>query len=480
MMLNKQILEAIHRGIQLALDDFEDIENNSSISQHNDIIATKDIIQQKIDKKKFDTIANNIYQNNLSKNDLDTLISLSNKWGFKHSFCTKNPQNVEYYWIVSKELSNFINRIVRIDKYADLNWIDLSKIRYLHNIFENSEFNGDISKWDVSHIVEMQYMFKNSEFNGDISKWDVSECSSFYEMFKDSKFNRDISKWEINRGADIRGMFENCPINQMYKPYSQFNKGLWWANKESEKYSIQPNPSSYETVDLKLPSGTLWCKYNMGVNPNNLNNSEDWYGDYYAWGEIYPKEGFDYENYKFSLMENMSTPYNTYFSKYSFDKYNYYEKYIKKYSNFNLPKPDYMKNLSLEDDAAYQNMDHQFKMPSAQQFIELLRHTKHYWKNNYNGVQGLNGRVFKGKNGKELFLPAAGYIYTNGGYNRDKSEIGEYLSTQLYGDNKNGYDDCQVNCLNITKGKDTCSANTGSYRYSGYPIRPVKIKNKKS
>jgi hypothetical protein len=42
----------------------------------------------------------------------------------------------------------------------------------------------------------------------------------------------------------------------------------------------------YEVVDLGLPSGTLWCKYNLGVNPNCLTNPVNWFGDYYAWGEI--------------------------------------------------------------------------------------------------------------------------------------------------------------------------------------------------
>ena len=43
-------------------------------------------------------------------------------------------------------------------------------------------------------------------------------------------------------------------------------------------------------IDLGLPSGTLWCKYNVGVtNPNRLNTAKDWYGNYYAWGEVYPK-----------------------------------------------------------------------------------------------------------------------------------------------------------------------------------------------
>ena len=43
-----KILEAVNRGIQLALDDYQDIEPNNSISQSNDVIDTEDVIQDKI------------------------------------------------------------------------------------------------------------------------------------------------------------------------------------------------------------------------------------------------------------------------------------------------------------------------------------------------------------------------------------------------------------------------------------------------
>ena len=39
-----KILEAINRGIYLALDDYEDNEPNSSLSQHNDVIDSEDVI----------------------------------------------------------------------------------------------------------------------------------------------------------------------------------------------------------------------------------------------------------------------------------------------------------------------------------------------------------------------------------------------------------------------------------------------------
>jgi hypothetical protein len=47
-----------------------------------------------------------------------------------------------------------------------------------------------------------------------------------------------------------------------------------------------------DVIDLGLPSGTKWFKYNFGVDYKKLDKMpkdsipEDWFGDYYAWGEI--------------------------------------------------------------------------------------------------------------------------------------------------------------------------------------------------
>jgi len=68
-------------------------------------------------------------------------------------------------------------------------------------------------------------------------------------------------------------------------------------------------------IDLGLPSGTLWCKYNLGCDWDKLNidpehtKSKDWYGNYYAWGEIEPKDNYNWETYKF-LNNSKLTKYN--------------------------------------------------------------------------------------------------------------------------------------------------------------------------
>ena len=49
MKYNKKILEAINRGIRLALDDYEDIKNNEPISSKHDIIRNENEIKSKID-----------------------------------------------------------------------------------------------------------------------------------------------------------------------------------------------------------------------------------------------------------------------------------------------------------------------------------------------------------------------------------------------------------------------------------------------
>lgn len=49
----------------------------------------------------------------------------------------------------------------------------------------------------------------------------------------------------------------------------------------------------HDYVDLGLPSGTLWATYNVGAT------SPYEKGDYFAWGEVEPREDFSWESYKF-------------------------------------------------------------------------------------------------------------------------------------------------------------------------------------
>ena len=210
------------------------------------------------------------------------------------------------------------------------------------------------------------------------------------------------------------------------------------------KQKIELNKQKIElskiVVDLDLPSGTLWCKYNLGVDPNKLSKPEDWYGDYYALGETIPNKpnGYNWETYQF-YKENLT-------------KYN---------------KEDHLTELQLIDDPAYQNMhlyNFKFRMPSKADFEELIEETNNEWMENFNN-SGVNGYKFisKSNSSKYVFLPAAGFC---GDLNlSDDGEGGYYWSSSLYTD--------------ITGGAwNLYFDNTGvdlSYerRYYGFSVRPV-------
>jgi len=65
-------------------------------------------------------------------------------------------------------------------------------------------------------------------------------------------------------------------------------------NKEISNEFI---PYEYRFVDLGL--SVKWAEYNLGAFPGNKPN--DWYGDYYAWGELKPKQNYDWYTYQFKV-----------------------------------------------------------------------------------------------------------------------------------------------------------------------------------
>ena len=97
--------------------------------------------------------------------------------------------------------------------------------------------------------------------------------------------------------------------------------------------------NGHEYVDLGLPSGTLWAKYNLGAT-----NEYD-AGSYYAWGETETKDEYTQNNYKWYIPND--------------PQYRYYY-----YTNDAT-------TLYLEDDAARVNMKGKWQIPSVEQVQEL-------------------------------------------------------------------------------------------------------------
>ena len=123
----------------------------------------------------------------------------------------KNNRN--YSPKTKKELKEIINqRIKEEGNEVDLNDIDVSKITDMSRLFEDLDFNGDISKWNVSNVTNMDSMFYDCKnFNQDISMWNVSKVTNMNSMFLNCKsFNQDISKWNVSNVETMSYMFAGC------------------------------------------------------------------------------------------------------------------------------------------------------------------------------------------------------------------------------------------------------------------------------
>ena len=153
------------------------------------------------------------------------------------------------------------------------------------------------------------------------------------------------------------------------------------------KKGEKPNPTvTPEYVDLGLPSGVKWATFNVGAT------KPEEYGDYFAWGETEPKELYDWSTYKWC-----NGSYNT-LTKYNTD------------SEYGVV--DNKKILESSDDAAYVNWGGNWRMPSVDEWNELLSHCSLKWEER-NGVSGVT--FVSVQNGNSLFFPATGvYHYDNG------------------------------------------------------------------
>ena len=106
----------------------------------------------------------------------------------------------------------------------------------------------------------------------------------------------------------------------------------------------KPKPIPSNCIDLGLPSGLLWAKSNMGTtNPTEI-------GDYYAWGETSTKKEYHGDNYKHYKGSDLD---------------------IKKYN-----EKDWKTVLELEDDAARAILGVGYRIPTQEDWEELLDNCK--------------------------------------------------------------------------------------------------------
>ena len=182
---------------------------------------------------------------------------------------------------------------------------------------------------------------------------------------------------------------------------------------------IKSSIAGHKFVDLGLPSGLKWAAYNVGAE------SPEEYGDYFAWGEIQPKDAYTEENC----------------------------------SSLYLYAEDISGHMYL--DAARAKWGSPWRMPTEQEISELVLNT--------NGMStelnGVRGTMVTGRNGNSIFFPYAGKMIDTTLY--DEGDFGYYYSSSL---TKPITSDSGPYYYFVD---DTQGTTSSVNRYPGFTIRPV-------
>lgn len=234
------------------------------------------------------------------------------------------------------------------------------------------------------------------------------------------------------------------PFNGAIDEVRMYNRALTASEiQQLAKYSssggsdVSGNEhNGHEYVDLGLPSGTLWATCNVGAS------SPEEYGDYFAWGETETKSTYNWSSYKWCSGTTCNSSNKTLTKYCAEDGYG---------------TVDNVTVLKKEDDVANVVWGGNWRIPTDTEFQELIDNCT--WTIvTVTGASKLLGYTVTGKNGKSIYLPAAGNEEYAG-------EYGYYWSASL---RSNGHS-TNANTLEFGDRVEV----TGDIRYHGQSIRPV-------
>ena len=336
--------------------------------------------------------------------------------------------------------------------------------------------NGDVTFADVVTVTDYilgwnpaDFVFETANIvdDGKISITDAATIIDVVLNKKATKVTLSTSKILLENGTEQQ-------LTATVLPKTATNKDISWSSSDENVATVDQNglvtavalgtctitatvedsqlSASCEVtitdhlyVDLGLPSGTLWATCNIGAS-----SPED-FGDYFAWGETTGyndgKTTFDWSTYKWC--EGSSSTMTKYCTDSSYG-----------YNGFTDDKTE----LDLEDDAAYVNWGPAWRMPSKEQFAELINSS--YTTTTWTTQNGVYGRLITSKsNRNSIFLPAAGYRDNSSLYSADW--FGDYWSRTLY--ESYPYSAGYLDFLSD-------DIYTGSYnRCRGRSVRPVRL-----
>ena len=293
-----------------------------------------------------------------------TMKSLSTEMPTKIDALAKAVENMPEYYEVLKAVET---AIVNINPNEQLKLLEGVLDKYC---------NDELKNPDVSYSYKGKLYYCIAEI----------EDTMRYMTYTDDKFRAIRKAIEALAGesAKLDGILDNMTkiVEAIMAGNTTEKEGWAEIAKQLELLKaaagIGGSTDKVGYVDLGLPSGNLWAECNLGAS------SPEQYGDYYAWGEVEPKQEYTYPNHKW---------YKEGAPSQGFTKYN---------------NEDGKLTLEDEDDAVIQKLGNGWRTPTLADFRELTNQKlTTIKKTTLNGVAGY--QITSKKNGKSIFIPFAGF-----------------------------------------------------------------------
>ena len=301
-------------------------------------------------------------------------------------------------------------------------WFALLAISMLVIVVACTDFHTDVELSGLTSDSDLSFPHGTSEASVRIrsfSRWNIASCPEWVSIVSIISDKTDPYQWivafraDANRGADREGTILLS---------NEITSSTIHVTQEGIKVP-------FEAVDLGL--SVKWATFNLGAIAS-------WeFGDYYAWGEIEPKNDYRWETYKWC--------HGNYDS-------------IFKYSS----SIDNKMTLDPEDDAAHVFLGGKWRMPTIDELNELSTQCKWTWIS----VNQVEGYLVESKsNGNSIFVPAAGYMMDS-----DLQHRGEGFYWSSSQNNSSGYS----LFFDPYSRFSIRQMQWDSPRKNGYPIRPVE------
>ena len=275
------------------------------------------------------------------------------------------------------ESSNDIVRFIDLIKTKPNHKQDNSTTYIVGITAGDSEVDGNVASLELRGTIKG--ISKGEEFNFEYGL--CYSASNNMPIYSDGNTGTKYSGLMVNpMNVTLPRRFDTPELDKGTYHYRGFFRDLQTGNiiySENVGEFVIEEESIW--VDLGLPSGILWAKYNVGAN------SPEEYGGYYAWGETEEKDSYTWENYKYgekiwSEAENDWVWHVT-----------------------GLPYTI----CNTQFDVAHVKWGNGARMPSLEEANELVNNCT--WnKHTYDNTQGY---IIIGPNNNQIFLPMEGYFF---------------------------------------------------------------------